>query len=916
MATHIKIYCNILIFKLIIGITVLFICSSAVSAQDSTELFQTQQLYDRARYHNRTGNHDYAIQLLHTAVKIKQETHEDAPPEYFKIYNQLGVVYKREGNLDKAIEYYMKALKNTENEFNQSVINGNIANVYSFKGDYLKANDYFENALHSLQFSNSASKHLRIAENFHNQGFNYDKLGKYQLAKEYYLKSIQIAQNHNILDIGDTYYNCGIIYKKLDSLSLAKEFLLKSLSINTKNFGKKHIKTTLSLMYLADFYVEINNFEDAKKIYEQVFQNLSNTVGPKHLYTSYYYKQLGDMYGKMGKYHQALKNYQYSLISKVENFNNADILINPSVSIIPDIDLLEILKRKANCLTTLSKIENREVNLKAALSALELSVKFIEQLRMGYLYEDSKLILAEKEHETYTDIMKIAYQLLEITGNNDYANIAFKYSERSKYAILREIINEESARNVASIPDSVQNGIQKIKEQIGFTRLQIEKENELVKQDSLKQTGLKEKLFRLTQAQEKLIKELEQNYPRYYKRKYENQVVGINELRLQLSEKEAVISYELADSNLYTFLVTHKARLFNRIKLDSAFFEHFEIYQEFLHSRSELGYVKFRIASYELYKTLIKPIENQLKGKNLLIVPDSKMSLIAFESLITEPYQKKQFADYATEPYLLVKYPIGYTYSATLYFNSLQKKKRWNPKFLGFAPNYISSRDSLDPMPLAIKNIKGISRIMRGKVFTGEDAIECNLKRNYKNYGILHLYAHGNEDLENPQFSKIYLSYRNDTIEDGYLHAYEIDELDIDADLVVLASCYSGSGTINKSEGALSIGRRFLNAGNASLMISLWTATYEPTLFELKEFYKHLVLGKRKDESLRLAKLKYLKSANPLEANPRYWASLIIVGNQDALFRGYILSKIFLVLIVTALAYAILRVRKKRKKAN
>jgi CHAT domain-containing protein len=222
-------------------------------------------------------------------------------------------------------------------------------------------------------------------------------------------------------------------------------------------------------------------------------------------------------------------------------------------------------------------------------------------------------------------------------------------------------------------------------------------------------------------------------------------------------------------------------------------------------------------------------------------------------------------------------------------------------------------------MPLVINNIKGISRFIRGKVFTGEDATEYNLKRNYKNYGILHLYAHGNEDLENPQFSKMFLSYRNDTIEDGYLYAYEIDELDIEADLVVLASCYSGSGAINKAEGALSIGRRFLNAGNPSLIISLWTATYEPTLFELKAFYKYLVLGKRKDEALRLAKLKYLKTANPLEANPRYWSSLVIVGNQDALFRGFIFRKIFSLFIIFAILVFLIKLRKKsvyKKKLN
>ena len=101
---------------------------------------------------------------------------------------------------------------------------------------------------------------------------------------------------------------------------------------------------------------------------------------------------------------------------------------------------------------------------------------------------------------------------------------------------------------------------------------------------------------------------------------------------------------------------------------------------------------------------------------------------------------------------------------------------------------------------------------------------------------------------------KIFFSYKNDTIEDGYLYAYEIDELKNNADLIVLASCFSGSGKINKGEGAISIGRSFMTSGNPSIIFSLWAAYVEPTLFELDIFYKHLVLGKRKDEAMRLAK--------------------------------------------------------------
>lgn len=874
---------------------------SIINAQNGTKSYEIKSLYDSANYYNNICDYEQASYLLNKAIELKQNFPTDNAPEYFKIYNRLGIIYQQQGNVQMATENYKKSLTYTSDDFNQSVINGNIANIYSLKGDYLKAIYFFENALVALHQSGNKSKHYRIVQNYHNQGYAYKKLGNYPLALQKYLESIKIANENNILDIGDTYYNCGSIYGKMDSLDKAKEFLLKAVDINTKIYGKNNLISIMSNMNLANFYVNSCQFNKASEIYSKAYSTLIKTVDNKHPYISIYYKHIGNLHDKMGDYQQALRAYQQSLIIKAPGFNDTSLLSNPPRETIPDMDLLEILKGKSNALLKLSESKNSEANLKTALSTLELTVKFIEQLRMGYLYEDSKLVLAEKEHETYISIINISYELLTITGNKDYSNIAFKYSERSKYAILRESINEETARNFASMPDSVQKHEKWVKEQIGNIRIQIENENKLVLPDSVKQLKLKEKLFQLTQTREKIIRGLEKDYPKYYKRKYDNRVVGIPKLQSTLSEKEAVISYVLTDSILYSFIITNDTQLFNSYQVDSSFFEHLKIYQEFLHSEYESGYLKFRVSSYELYKTLIGRFEQELTRKNLLIIPDSKMTLIAFESLTTEPYIKKKYANYATEPYLIRKYPIGYIYSATLFADSKQRQKRNFQNLLGFAPDYENFRDSLESMPLSKRYLKRISGFIRGKVFTGENATEYNFKKNAHKYGIIHLFAHGYEDSKNPNFSKMYFSYRNDTIEDGYLHAYELDEMEINADLIMLASCYSGSGAINKSEGALSIGRSFLNTGNRnpSLIISLWAAAYESTLFETKEFYKYLFKGKRIDEALQISKLNYLNKANPLQANPKNWANLISIGNQNALFEGYYFKLIFISLFIT-----------------
>ncbi|NOQ24517.1 MAG: CHAT domain-containing protein [Bacteroidales bacterium] len=872
-------------------------------------------LYDNAKNFNNTGKYSLAIDALKQIITLKEKTNTDAPPEYVKIYNRLANAYVAQGNLQQAIEYYTKALQNTSDSYNRSIIIDNIATVYSLQGDYLKAIDFYENSLAVLQESKKKDKYSKIVENYHNQGYAYNKLHNYQAAKDKFLKSILITKQNNLNDIADNYYNCGVAYKRLDSLELAEYYFIKAVDINLKIYGKEHIKTTLSYLYLANFYAKIGEFTKAAPIFSKVYNKLLATVGEKHPYTSDYHKFVSDMYFLMGNYKQALESCQQSIVSKITEINDRSIYKNPSLDAVPDIELLEILKRKAQVLLKLADKENKESNLKAALSTLELTVGFIEQLRMGYLYEDSKLVLAEKEYESYMSIIRIAYELLNITGNRNYIHVAFKYSERSKYAILRESINEESARNSASIPDSIQNHIQEIKEQIGIIRLQIENENKLEKPDGLKQNELKENLFQLTQSQEKTIKELEQNYPKYYKRKYENIVVSITELQSVLVQKEAVISYELTDNTLYTFVITKDKYDLLRNPIDSTFYKNLKSYSDFLHSEYLTSYVSFRIPSYELYQKLIEPILHYIEGKNLLIIPNSELSLISFESLTTEPYVESEYAYYNREPYLLRKYPIGYSYSATLYTNSKHRKKKWNPNFLGFAPDYKNSRDTLQFLPTVSKNIKKISWLMRSKIFTKEDATEQNFKKHAGSYGILHLYAHGNEDLENPQFSKMYFSYKNDSVEDGYLYAYEVEELNFNAELVVLASCLSGSGAVKKGEGVISIGRSFMNSETPALVTSLWLAYYHATLFELKVFYRNLLLGKRKDEALRIAKLKYLDSAEILQSHPKYWNSLVIIGNQDPIFKGYLIKVALLpVILFFSLILLFIKIRKRKTK--
>lgn len=112
-------------------------------------------------------------------------------------------------------------------------------------------------------------------------------------------------------------------------------------------------------------------------------------------------------------------------------------------------------------------------------------------------------------------------------------------------------------------------------------------------------------------------------------------------------------------------------------------------------------------------------------------------------------------------------------------------------------------------------------------------------------------------------------------IQDGILTAHEIASLDFgDLDLVVLSACQTALGEIS-GDGVFGLQRGFKLAGAQSMLMSLWKVDDTSTRVLMNEFYKQLLSGQSKSNSLKNAQ-KMVRSMKGLE-NPEYWAGFILI---------------------------------------
>ena len=127
----------------------------------------------------------------------------------------------------------------------------------------------------------------------------------------------------------------------------------------------------------------------------------------------------------------------------------------------------------------------------------------------------------------------------------------------------------------------------------------------------------------------------------------------------------------------------------------------------------------------------------------------------------------------------------------------------------------------------------------------------------------------------------IYRKTIDSQIDDDILTAYEISQLDLrNVDMVVLSACETGLGDIN-SNGIYGLQRGFKKAGVKTILMSLDKVDDEATKILMVEFYRNLMSGKSKHQSLKDAQKHLRQVENGKYDKPEYWSSFILLDGLN-----------------------------------
>lgn len=335
--------------------------------------------------------------------------------------NYIGSLYWNNSQYDSSLFYFEKSLdifRELEDTLGESNILSNIGTVYKDIGEYKKALDYNSKA---LELRTTLGNRKLIAGSYNHIGSIYLANNDTDNAIEFYLTSLKIRESiQDVLGIAQSQTNIALVYKKLNKLSESLDYFNKSLN-NYLNIGNRsYIANTINQIgntqkKLNQFDLALQSYLEALKIYKEL--NNKDKIAS-------ILNNIGIIYDNIHNFNKALESYSNALEIKREIGDKKEIAYS-----------LHIIGN------TYLKLKKYTEALDFYNQALELRIEVGDKISIANSYKSiGNTLLELNEYDRSIDNLKKALELRENMGDmkgvsdilNDIGNFYAKINNNSK----------------------------------------------------------------------------------------------------------------------------------------------------------------------------------------------------------------------------------------------------------------------------------------------------------------------------------------------------------------------------------------------------------------------------------------------------------------------------------------------------
>ncbi len=900
---------------------VLDITTQVLGAND----IQIGQLYSLLSFaKQKQNNNQEALEFARKSLDIFLEDQNENHPSILHIYNLIASCYNKVGMAGEAQIYEWKGemyrikKRNPEQLHHPDVniLQKNIAQKYYELEQCDKASAHYQKYLNRLSDPELEDYH------FLNQiGNCFVNSSDQEAALKTFNKSLCFADENpdrRMIFKAESHFALAQSYHALQEADLA--YLHYKQALNTLISLPKNDSIETGKAW-GEHHIKHKDYEGALRYFNKLVQQMKRKKKTEGNDIAIVKTKIANTYLLMEEFDLAHQSNQEAYALVVEGFDPYGSVPFPTIQELPaTMDMLEALfqRGKIYYAAYLSKGKKHKGDLVNAHTAFSYTTKLIDKMREEVISETFQQDLSNRAMDIYETSIEVAFALYQINQNPVYLESAYTFAEKSKAFLLKQAIINRELRTQFNISSDVSTYDKCLGFKVDYYKLRLALTK---KQWKHKEYDYLDYLVKYKHAKLE-HEEFRQRYATVTNEQY--QTATVKELQANaITDESALIAYFSGQKHLYIFALSNRRTEMFQVVQSDVLQNNLKAYRDQVAAFNTQSIKKpfntFTKVGHQLYQQLLADPLDVLQSldrsiNKLIIIPDGDLHYFSFETFLTEEVPSIESAldaDYTILPYLIKTHTVNYAFSGSLLLKKELDRRNQaalahvanqqrSTKCLFFAPFTTPKDHSMalngdfntlrnkhfDNLPYSQRELRALASHLNGDYYIGKKATEehFKLKTQQQNYKVIHLSTHGSIE-SNDLFSHLlfHKTKANRKTEDNQLHIYELYNLDVKANLVVLSACSTGLGNYVPGEGLQSLGRAFMYAGSESLVMSLWEVNDKTTSKLMTNYYEALAAGVDKDVALQTAKLQYLQQAPEMVTHPAYWAAFIPVGDDRAI---------------------------------